>query len=85
MFHAAFLAIEFAENAINAQPKRVSTRPRFRWAVVNRYAYGTSLRGQILALRGVSLNSIVFADRPIRAAARALTADLLEEWAARTT
>jgi hypothetical protein len=44
-------------------------------------AHGASLKGQMLSLNGVSPNSIVFADRPIRAAGHLLTSHLLEEWA----
>ena len=43
-------------------------------------AHGASLQGQTLTLTGVSPNSIVFADRPVRAAGHALTQHLLEEW-----
>ena len=43
-------------------------------------ARGASLQGQTLTLAGVSLNSIVFADRPVRAAGHLLTEHLLEEW-----
>jgi hypothetical protein len=43
-------------------------------------ARGASLQGQTLTLTGVSPNSIVFADRPVRAAGHLLTAHLLEEW-----
>jgi hypothetical protein len=43
-------------------------------------AHGASLQGQTLTLTGVSPNSIVFADRPVRAAGHLLTAHLLEEW-----
>jgi hypothetical protein len=43
-------------------------------------ARGASLQGGKLTLSGVAPNSIVFADRPVRAAAHTLTADLLEEW-----
>jgi hypothetical protein len=43
-------------------------------------AQGASLQGQTLTLAGVSPNSIVFADRPVRAAGHLLTRDLLEEW-----
>jgi hypothetical protein len=43
-------------------------------------ARGASLQGQTLTLVGVASNSIVFADRPVRAAGHALTAHLLEEW-----
>jgi hypothetical protein len=41
---------------------------------------GASLQGTKLTLTGVSPNSIVFADRPVRAAGHALTSHLLEEW-----
>jgi hypothetical protein len=43
-------------------------------------AHGASLQGQTLTLAGVSPTSIVFADRPIRAAGHLPTAALLEEW-----
>ncbi len=43
-------------------------------------AHGASLQGQTLTLDGVSPNSIVFADRPVRAAGHLLTQHLLEEW-----
>ena len=43
-------------------------------------ARGVTLEGSTLTLTGVSPNAIVFADRPIRAAGHARTADLLEEW-----
>ena len=42
--------------------------------------HGASLQGQTLTLAGVSPNSIVFADRPVRAAGHLLTQHLLEEW-----
>ena len=44
-------------------------------------ARGASLQGGKLTLTGVSPNSIVFADRPERAAGHTLTTHLLEEWA----
>ncbi len=43
-------------------------------------AAGASLDGQTLTLTGVSPNSIIFADRPTRAAGHLLTHHLLEEW-----
>jgi hypothetical protein len=43
-------------------------------------ARGASLQGQILTLAGVSPTSIVFADRPVRAAGHLPTEALLEEW-----
>jgi hypothetical protein len=41
---------------------------------------GASLQGQTLTLAGVSPTSIVFADRPVRAAGHVPTEALLEEW-----
>jgi hypothetical protein len=43
-------------------------------------ARGASLQGQTLTLTGVSPTSIVFADRPVRAAGHLPTEALLEEW-----
>jgi hypothetical protein len=43
-------------------------------------ASGASLQGGKLTLTGIAPNSIVFADRPVRAAGHALTKHLLEEW-----
>ena len=43
-------------------------------------ARGASLDDGKLTLTGVAPNSIVFADRPVRAAGHALTTDLLQEW-----
>ena len=43
-------------------------------------ARGASLQGGTLTLTGVAPNSIVFADRPVRAAGHSLTTHLLEEW-----
>lgn len=43
-------------------------------------ARGASLQGGKLTLTGIAPNSIVFADRPVRAAGHALTTHLMEEW-----
>jgi hypothetical protein len=43
-------------------------------------ARGASLSGGKLTLIGVAANSILFADRPVRAAGHAITAHLLREW-----
>jgi hypothetical protein len=43
-------------------------------------ARGASLQGGKLTLTGAAPNSIVFADRPVRAAGHSLTTDLLQEW-----
>ena len=43
---------------------------------------GATLQGEVLTLTGVTPNSIVFADRPVRAAGHAMTADIIAEWGA---
>jgi hypothetical protein len=43
-------------------------------------ARGATLQAGKLTLTGVASNSIVFADRPVRAAGHSLTTDLLKEW-----
>src|SRR5262245_22551995 len=43
-------------------------------------AHAATLQGQTLTLAGVSPTSIVFADRPVRAAGHLPTEALLEEW-----
>jgi hypothetical protein len=43
-------------------------------------ARGANLSNGQLTLIGVAPNTIVFADRPVRAAGHSLTTDLLEEW-----
>jgi hypothetical protein len=48
-------------------------------------ARGASLQGGQLVLNGVAPNSIVFADRPVRAAGHSLTTDLMEEWSTSNT
>jgi hypothetical protein len=47
-------------------------------AVIN--SRGASLEGNTLTMTGVSSNSIVFADRPFRAAGHVLTKHFLKEW-----
>jgi hypothetical protein len=47
-------------------------------AVIN--SRGATLQGNTLTMNDVSSNSIVFADRPVRAAGHVLTKDFLKEW-----
>jgi hypothetical protein len=47
-------------------------------AVIN--SRGATLEGNTLTMNDVSSNSIVFADRPVRAAGHVLTEDFLKEW-----
>jgi hypothetical protein len=49
-------------------------------ALIVMNAAGATLADNKLTLTGLALNSIIFADRPTRAAGHALTVDLLEEW-----
>jgi hypothetical protein len=56
-------------------------KPEIEPSLIVMNARGASLQGGKLTLTGVSPNSIVFADRPVRAAGHSLTTDLLEEWA----
>jgi hypothetical protein len=55
-------------------------RPEIEPSLIVMNARGASLQGGKLTLTGVAPNSIVFADRPVRAAGHSLTTDLLEEW-----
>jgi hypothetical protein len=47
-------------------------------AVIN--SRGATLQGNVLTMTGVGSNSIVFADRPFRAAGHVLTKHFLKEW-----
>ena len=67
------------------QMKKIGTasteKPKMEPALIVMNSRGASLQGQTLTLTGVSPNSIIFADRPVRAAGHALTSHLIEEWA----
>ncbi len=56
-------------------------KPEVEPALIVMNSAGARLEGNKLALMGIAPNSIIFADRPVRAAGHALTAHLLEEWA----
>lgn len=45
-------------------------------------ARGATLQGQKLVLTGVSPNTIVFADRPVRSAGHDMTTHIIEDWSA---
>ncbi|PZQ51688.1 MAG: hypothetical protein DI556_05920 [Rhodovulum sulfidophilum] len=55
-------------------------RPEVVPALIVMNAAGATLGDGQLTLKGVATNSIVFADRPVRAAGHALTSTLLDEW-----
>ena len=58
-----------------------ATKPQVLPSLIVMNARGASLQGGKLTLTGIAPNSIVFADRPHRAAGHDLTSRLLEEWA----
>jgi hypothetical protein len=55
-------------------------RPQIVPSLIVLNSRGATLEGGKLTLTGVAANSIVFADRPVRAAGHTLTSSLLEEW-----
>jgi hypothetical protein len=56
------------------------SKPEIVPSLIVMNARGATLQGGKLTLTGVAPNSIVFADRPVRAAGHSLTTDLLQEW-----
>ncbi|BCH24023.1 hypothetical protein MesoLjLc_36910 [Mesorhizobium sp. L-8-10] len=72
-----------AQDAISAPATKSigAAKPKIEPALIVLNSKGASLAGGKLVLSGVSPNSIMFADRPVRAAGHVLTAHLLEEWA----
>ena len=71
-----------AQDAISAPAQKQigATKTEMVPSLIVMNARGASLSGSTLTLDGVSPNSIVFADRPVRAAGHSLTSQLLEEW-----
>ncbi len=67
-------------NTASAPPAKARVKADMVPSLIVMNARGASLQGQTLTLTGVSPNSIVFADRPTRAAGHLLTQHLLEEW-----
>jgi hypothetical protein len=59
-----------------------STKPQVVPSLFVLNSRGVSLKDGKLMLTGVAPNSIVFADRPVRAAGHELTAHIVEEWGA---
>src|SRR4029453_2910097 len=80
LFCAPHLA--FAQDAINAPAQKSiggsKTEMVPSLAVLN--SKGATLQGSKLTLNDVSPNSIVFADRPIRAAGHVLTSEFIKQW-----
>lgn len=57
-----------------------TSKPKVEPALIVMNSTGAKLEGNKLTLTGAASNSIIFADRPVRAAGHALTAHLLEDW-----
>ena len=75
-----------AQNAPASIPMKTigapaNAKPELVPSLIVMNARGASLQGGKLTLTGVAPNSIVFADRPVRAAGHTLTTHLLAEWA----
>jgi hypothetical protein len=72
----------WAQDAISAPAQKQIGSPKTEMvpSLIVMNAKGASLQDGTLTLTGVASNSIVFADRPVRAAGHALTTHLLEEW-----
>lgn len=72
-----------AENAIKAPAQKSigTAKQEIVPSLIVMNSEGASLKGTTLTLNGISPNSIMFADRPVRSAGHGLTAHLLEEWA----
>jgi hypothetical protein len=57
-----------------------SAKPQIVPSLIVMNSHSATLQGNKLTLNGVSPNSIIFADRPVRSAGHELTTDLLGEW-----
>jgi hypothetical protein len=85
------MALALADTAARAQTapstselKQIGTssaaKPVIEPSLIVMNSRGAALQGSTLTLTGVTPNSIIFADRPVRAAGHALTAHLIEDW-----
>jgi hypothetical protein len=81
--------LTFAQNAPPPPLKTIGTpssaRPQLIQSLIVMNSRGANLQGDRLTLTGVTPNSIIFADRPVRAAGHEMTADLLAEWSGNGT
>jgi hypothetical protein len=82
IFVAAAALLIVALPAMAQTPKVIGTpqQPQVVPSMIVINAQAAKIADKKLVLDGVSPNAIVFADRPVRAAGHALTAQLLEEW-----
>jgi hypothetical protein len=75
-------ATALAQDAISAPAQKTigATKSAMVPSLAVLNSRGASLQGATLTLTDVGPNSIVFADRPVRAAGHVLTKDFLKEW-----
>jgi len=83
LFSQVGLAV--AQDSPSAPPlktigKPSTAKPEVVPSLIVMNARGATLQGDTLTLTGVTPNSIVFADRPVRAAGYELTKLLIEDW-----
>ena len=71
-----------AQDAIRqpGQKQIGKVKPEVEPALIVMNSAGAKLEGNKLVLTGIAPNSIVFADRPVRAAGHVLTAHFIKEW-----
>jgi hypothetical protein len=60
--------------------KPSSAKSEFIQSLIVMNSRGATLQGDKLTLTGITPNSIIFADRPVRLAGHELTSQLIEEW-----
>jgi hypothetical protein len=74
--------LAFAEDAISSPAQKTIGASKTAMvpslAVLN--SRSATLQGNKLTMNGVSANSIIFADRPVRAAGHVLTSDFIKQW-----
>lgn len=75
--------VALSQDAISAPATKSigAAKPKIEPALIVLNSKGASLAGNKLVLSGVSPNSIMFADRPVRAAGHVATSHLMDEWA----
>jgi hypothetical protein len=87
LLFASFMCLSASVLAQTSAPPHVplqktigQARPEIVPSLIVMNARSANLQGGTLTLNGVAPSSIVFADRPVRAAGHSLTMTLLEEW-----
>jgi hypothetical protein len=75
--------LALAENGLTLPPLKTigkPDKPELIQSLIVMNSRGATLQGDKLTLTGVTPNSILFSDRPVRLAGHELTANLIEEW-----